>query len=281
MYDYEKIKTNLSTKYVGQTFVQFEELSSVHIKAKNISETCPSGMLVLSKNQEDVKLKNNKIWHSKSIDGIFMSVILKNDEKQDYSAQAIQIATASVCEAILLLNDKIDCHIKWPNDIYIYDEKICSVFSEKIDKKDNNSLIISIYLNILIKDKEIISDEDNNVDNKDVNETTKGFLSDLSENKINLEDVISNILNKIETYYDELIERKALNTSLDVFRKHNHILGKEIGVRLVNKKTIRKFRALDINELGQIETIDKNSEKGSLKYGRDTIEWCVDEWVED
>ncbi len=276
MYDYEKIKSNLSTKYVGQTFVQFEDLSSVHIKAKNISETCPSGMLVLSERQEDIKLKNNKIWQSKSIDGIFMSIILKDSKNQDYSSQIIQIATASVCEAILMLNDTIDCHIKWPNDIYLYNKKICSVFSEKIDKKDNDSLIISIYLNISRESEDINSEE-----------TIIGVLSDILEDEINKEKIISNILNKIETYYDELIETKMLSSSLVVFRKHNHIIGKEMGIRLINKKTIRKVKAVDINSLGEIETIDsssskdKNGEKGLLKYGRDTIEWCVDEWVED
>ncbi len=276
MYDYEKIKSDLSTKYVGQTFVQFEDLTSVHVKAKNISETCPSGMLVLSEKQEDIKLKNSKTWQSKSIDGIFMSIILKDSKNQDYSSQIIQIATASVCKAILMLNDTIDCHIKWPNDIYLYDKKICSVFSEKVDKKDNDSLIISIYLNI---SKEI----------EDVNseESIIGFLSDILEDDINKEKIISNILNKIETYYDELIESKILSGSLDIFRKHNHIIGKEMGIRFINKKTIRKVKAVDINNLGEIETIDSSSskgtnvEKGLLKYGRDTIEWCVDEWVED
>lgn len=276
MYDYEKIKSNLSTKYVGQTFVQFEELTSVHVKAKNISETCPSGMLVLSEKQEDIKLKNSKTWQSKSIDGIFMSIILKDSKNQDYSSQIIQIATASVCKAILMLNDTIDCHIKWPNDIYLYDKKICSVFSEKVDKKDNDSLIISIYLNISKEIEDINSEE-----------SIIGFLSDILEDDINKEKIISNILNKIETYYDELIESKILSGSLDIFRKHNHIIGKEMGIRFINKKTIRKVKAVDINNLGEIETIDSSSskgtnvEKGLLKYGRDTIEWCVDEWVED
>jgi len=241
MYDYEKIKSNLSTKYFGQTFVQFEHLSSVHAKAKNISETCPRGMFVLSEKQEDIKLKNSKTWQSKSVDGIFMSIILKDSKNQDYSSQIIQIATASVCEAILEINDTIDCHIKWPNDIYLYDKKICSVFSEKIDKKDNDSLILSIYLNVSKESEDINSEE-----------AIIGSLSEILEDKINKEKIISNILNKIETYYDELIKTEMLSSSLEVFRKHNHIIGKEMGIRLVNKKTIRKVKALDINNLGEI-----------------------------
>ena len=273
MYDYEKIKSNLSTKYVGQTFVQFEELSSVHVKAKNISESCPSGMLVLCENQEDLSLKNNKSWQSKAIDGIYMSIILKGSKKLDYSYQVIQIATASVCKAILNLDDKIDCHIKWPNDVYLYDKKICSVFSDKIDKKDNDSLILSIYINVS-KVNEEVNFEDAKI----------GTLSEIINDEINKEYIISNILNNIELYYEELIKTKKLKRSLEVFRKHNHIIGKEMGIRLINKKTIRKVKAVDINYLGEIEIVicsSNKEEKEVLKYGRDTIEWCVDEWVED
>jgi BirA family biotin operon repressor/biotin-[acetyl-CoA-carboxylase] ligase len=276
MYDYEKIKSNLSTKYVGQVFVQFEDLSSVHAKAKNISETCPSGMLVLCEKQEDIKLKNNKAWQSKSIDGVFMSIILKDIKSLDYSSQMIQIATASVCEAILLLDDAIDCHIKWPNDIYLYDKKVCSVFSEKIDKKDNDSLIITIYLNV-----------SKTSDDLNYEEAIIGSISDVIKKEISKEEIISNILNKIETYYDELIKSKELRSSLETFKYHNHIIGKELGYRLINKKTIKKAKAVDINSLGEIVIINNSSgkenkeEEGLLKYGRDTIEWCVDEWVED
>ncbi len=276
MYDYERIKSNLSTKYIGQVFVQFDDLPSVHLKAKNISESCPSGMLVLCQTQDDVRLKNNKSWQSKSIEGILMSIILKETKSRDYSSEILQIATASVCEALLKLDDSVDCHIKWPNDVYLYDKKVASVFSEKIDKKDNNSLIISIYLNISLED-EAASDELTNI----------GTVTDIIKKVIIKEDIISNILNKIEAYYDELIKTKALSNSLDVFRNHNHIIGKEIGVRLINKKTIRKLKAIDINSLGEIVAVNHSPGKSSvgeieqLKYGRDIIEWCVDEWVED
>lgn len=275
MYDYKKVKDNLSTKYIGQVFVQFDELTSVHIKAKNISETCPSGMLVLSERQEDIKLKNNKAWQCNSIDGIYMSIILKDTNKQDYSSQMTQIVTASVCEAILMLDDAIDCHIKWPNDIYLYDKKVCSIFLEKIEKKDNDSLIISVYINVS-KESDLSSEE-----------TIIGTLSDIIKKDISKEDIISNILNKIETYYDELLKTKVLCSSLEIFKKHNHILGKEMGIRLINKKTIKRVKAVDINSSGEIIIINStssketNGEKELLKYGRDTIEWCVDEWVED
>ncbi len=262
MYDYEKIKNNLSTKYIGQTFVQFEDLISVHLKAKNISENCPVGMLVLTEKQEDVKLKNNKTWYSNFGEGIFFSIILKNNKK-DYTSQIIQIANAAVCESMLQLDDKINCYIKWPNDIFVNDKKICSVFAEKIDKKDNDSLIISIYINALDMKDNIIEEI----------EGKKIALSDIISDEIDREKIISNILNKIEIYYDELLKTKMIKSSLSVFKNHNCLLGKTIGVKKINKKTVRKVEALDINNFGEIEILDKSGVKDFLKYSQDTIEW--------
>jgi len=262
MYDYEKIKNNLSTKYIGQTFVQFEDLISVHVKAKNISENCPVGMLVLTEKQEDVKLKNNKTWYCNFGEGIFFSLILKNNKK-DYTSQIIQIANAAICESILQLDDKINCYIKWPNDIFINDKKICSVFAEKIDKKDNDSLIISIYINVLDMKDNIIEEI----------EGKKIALSDIISDEIDREKIISNILNKIEIYYDELLKTKMIKSSLSVFKKHNCLLGKTISVKKINKKTVRKVEALNINNFGEIEILDKSGAKDFLKYSQDTIEW--------
>ena len=271
MYDYEKIRNNLSTKYVGQTFVQFEDLQSVHVKAKNISENSPSGMLVLTENQEDIKLKSNKTWYSKCGLGIYLSLIFKNNNKKDFTLQASQIACAAVCEALLNLDKNINCYIKWPNDIYVNDKKVCSVFTEKIDKKDNDSLIISIYLNV--------SDMKDNI----IDEIAENIiaLSDLFGDDIDREKIISYILNKIEIYYDELVSTKELNGALEVFRKHNCILGRVIGVKKINKKTVRRVEAIDINNLGEIEIRESSKDNYLLKYGLDTIEWWVDEQVKN
>ena len=269
MYDYEKIKNNLTTKYIGQTFVQFEDLISVHLKAKNISENCPAGMLVLTEKQEDVKLKNSRTWYSNCGDGLFLSIILNNNNKKDYTSQIVQIANAAVCETILQLDDKISCYIKWPNDIYINDKKVGSVFAEKIDKKDNDSLIISIYLNIT-------DVKENQIEEIEEIKDRKISLSDICGEDIDREKIISNILNKIEIYYDELIERKTIKSSLTVFKNHNFVLGKTIGVKKINKKTVKKVEAIDINNHGEIEIKDNNGAKDYLKYGQDTIEWWED-----
>ncbi|QSX05841.1 biotin--[acetyl-CoA-carboxylase] ligase [Sedimentibacter sp. zth1] len=266
MYNYDEIQNCLETKYVGQTFVQFEELKSTHQKAKNISSNCPDGMLVLSEFQENVKLKNNKYWYALNGDNIYLSIIFKTDGKSDYTTQMLQIANVSVLETLKSLDENINCFIKWPNDIYVDDKKICSTFSEYINKKDNSSLIVSIYMNISINE-----DEDN-----DIRENINSLRDVLFAN-INKEILISNILNKIEIYYDELLNKETIDKALNIFRNYNLIINKLLGVKKINKKTVRQVKAISINKYGQIVVKDKNNIESLLNKDEDVIEWWMDD----
>lgn len=267
MYNYEEIKNNLTTKYIAQTFVQFDELTSIHLKAKNICSNCPNGMLILSKNQENIKLKNNKYWFNVNGENLCMSLILKNNNKTDYSSEIMQIANVAIFEALKNLSATSNLTIKWPNDIIAGNKKISSTFTEYINKKESECNILTIYLNFSIDETE----QNENIVDKFIT------LQDLTKENFDKELFISNILNKIEIYYDELLSKRTLNGVLDVFRKNNCILGNMIGVRKPNKKTIKTVKALDINNHGQIITIDKDNNKGILTNNQDIIEWWADD----
>src|SRR6056297_3864496 len=86
MYEYELIEKQLNTKYVGRFFLQFDNIESTTLKCRNISQTFPSGMLVLSEDDmegntyltKDLKNFENKV---------LMSLILKLDRsnfKEEY-----------------------------------------------------------------------------------------------------------------------------------------------------------------------------------------------------
>lgn len=288
MYNYDIIQRDLQTKYVGQTFIQFENLKSTHQKAKNISNNCPDGMLVLSENQEEFKIKNNKIWVPLDGNSIFMSLIFQTKAGKDYSSEIIQIANASVVKAIKEINVNIDVKIKWPNDIMIDNKKLCSTFCEYVGRKDSNSLILSIYINI-IKDKF----EDNNIiefsDREDSNKYEKCkldrnvdqektiALNEVYNGDLSKETLISNILNNLEIYYDELLKNKTICKALDVFKNNNVIINKFVGVKKINKKTVNIFYVNDINSKGQLVSIDNNKNICTLNKDEDVIEW----WAND
>ena len=218
MYNYDLIKDNLKTEYVGRTFVQFEHLQSIQSKAKKISEGSPEGMLVVTKEQDNVKTKNSKIWVSNVGKAIFFSVILKN--KKDLSEELVSVGAASVIKGLAEAFESdslVDIKVKAPNDIFVGDKKVGAVFAEKINKKNNDSMVLTVFLNA---SKEGLCEE--NTEEKDLPEDYKNvsnIIGYLGDNFVSEEILIASILNWVEIYYKQLIDTKAKKEYLEVLEE--------------------------------------------------------------
>lgn len=83
--------------------------------------------------------------------GIYMSVLLRPDFSPDNSLFITTLAACSVCRAIEKLTEK-KIKIKWVNDIYNENGKICGILSEaSVNYEENkiNYAILGIGLNLL------------------------------------------------------------------------------------------------------------------------------------
>ncbi len=93
--------------------------------------------------------RGNK-WLSKAWENLTFSLILKPSKKEITANNQFiisKIATLSVSD--YLMSKKIACKIKWPNDIYVRDKKICGMLIENLLSGRNVSCsIIGIGLNI-------------------------------------------------------------------------------------------------------------------------------------
>lgn len=93
-------------------------------------------------------------WHSTAGDNLLFSIVLKFSDKESLpSLQAKrhfilnEIASLSVVK--FLSSHGIRAEIKWPNDIYVDDRKICGILIENSVRGSHlNSSIIGIGLNI-------------------------------------------------------------------------------------------------------------------------------------
>lgn len=295
MYDYKIIEQELKTNYFGRTFIQFEKVNSVHKKAKNISDNCPLGMVVLTESQDNIKLKNKKIWNSDVMNSIYMSVIVKDYNKNDKNIlnYILQIFNASVCKTLNELCVGINCKIKWPNDLLINDKKVCSVFVEEVNKKDYSCIVSSLYLNLrniymndnVNDDKDRFNDDikiNNNILNKLNNQErevddNKISLYDIVKVDINKELLVANILNNLEIFYESFLKLKDIGVVVDFIKNNNVLFNKIIGLRKYNKKTVKNYKVIDIDLQGNTVVTNKNKNKKILILGQDIIEWWIDD----
>lgn len=312
MYDYKIIEQELKTKYFGRTFIQFEKINSVHKKAKNISSNCPTGMVILTENQDNIKLKNKKIWNSDIMNSIYMSVIVKDYNKNDKNNlnYILQIFNASICKTLNDLGMKINCKVKWPNDLLVNGKKVCSVFVEEVNKKDYYCIISSLYLNLkkINKNEDTIKFLNNNIKtnenkiNNHILDDNNGLDNNFSNNDeipsdeekevgvkeislydtvkvdINKELLVANILNNLEILYESFLQTKNIELAANIIKDNNVIFNKNIGLRKYNKKTVKNYKVIDIDLQGNIVIVNKkNNNKKTLILGQDIIEWWIDD----
>lgn len=260
MYNYNKITEYLETKYIGQTFVQYEEVNSTNNKAKHISKNCPEGMVVLAESQTDGKGRLGRTWFSPKEKNIYMSLILKPDSEPENVVKLTHIAAASVSKALedLCIENKI----KWPNDILVNGKKICGILCEMtLKKKEINSIVVGIGINVNMEESDIESDI------KDKIISIKMY----SNKKIEREKIIAYIFNNFEKYYNELKENNTINNTLDICKKNSAIINKYVEINKIGKKTIRKVKVLDITENGELLIENEKGENEIIISGEVSV----------
>lgn len=267
MYDYDKVQNILTTKYIGQTFVQFDDIKSTNLKAKNIiTGNFLDGMLVLTQNQENLKLKNNRVWYALDGEGLYMSIILKQTDDTNKSSQIIQIANAAIIKAFEKMFNSNKFTIKWPNDIMYNNKKVASTFTELVKRKSEEScIILSIFVNLSFSEDELEDNDESNFIK------TSCSLKDISKDDFDKEELIGYILNELEIYYEEIKENENITKSLNVFRENNNIINKIIEIQRINKKTIKRVRAVDIVEDGNLLVCDDKGNLNIITQGQETI----------
>ncbi|MDO5564365.1 MAG: biotin--[acetyl-CoA-carboxylase] ligase [Eubacteriales bacterium] len=173
--------------------IKLEQITSTNdyskqlIKSSEISED----FIVISKEQSMGRGSNNKSFYSPKNTGLYFSISILNNNTISIKNININTITPKVSVAIYrsvynLFNIKLQ--IKYINDLYLQNKKICGILTETIDYP--NSLIIGIGINLY--KTAYIPDEIKN---------TIGFLFD--ENPP--------LFDKIETIKQQLIEEITKN----------------------------------------------------------------------
>lgn len=233
----------------------FKTIDSTNNEARKLSskDSIKQG-IVLSEEQTNGRGRLGKSFYSPSQTGIYMSFYLKpNLDMAD--ATLVTTATAvAVCLAIEKLTAKKP-QIKWVNDIYLDNTKICGILTEAVSDFESGkveTLIVGIGLNV----KEPSAGFPTELD------TIAGFLASSAE-KVEFDRnlLIAEIANQFYTIYQTIEERSFL----EEYKKRCFVLGKKITF----KEHQEQFEAvpIDIDPQGGLVIQMANGQKRTLSYG--------------
>ena len=144
-------KVPLNTLFIGQKIIYLPTCQSTNSYAMDMSEVdVVEGTIIITSHQTAGKGQRGNTWEALPNQNFTFSVILKPHflpiHKQFELSMIVALGISNFLQKYLPDSVKI----KWPNDIFYQNKKICGILIENILKKDVlDKSIIGIGINIL------------------------------------------------------------------------------------------------------------------------------------
>ena len=119
----------LNTDFPVQLDVR-REVTSTNTILKGLAEQgMPEGFVLIAESQTAGKGRLGRSFHSPVGTGLYFSILLRPACSAERSLFVTTAAAVAVCRAIEQITDKRPL-IKWVNDIYLHEKKICGILTE-------------------------------------------------------------------------------------------------------------------------------------------------------
>lgn len=202
-------------------------VSSTNTVLKDMAEQgAAEGTVVVAEEQNAGKGRMGKSFYSPSKTGIYVSILLRPTIPAEESLFLTTSAAVATAKAIEDVSDKT-ADIKWVNDVYIDNKKVCGILTEGAFNVETGQLdyaIVGIGVNVCFPENgfpEEIQNIATAVFDKNTDSTNKRSM------------LIAHLLDYFMEYYKELDSKKHVKEYIE----RSMILGKEI-LMIEGKNTI-------------------------------------------
>ena len=251
----DKILEHLKSDIFGRELILLDEIGSTNDYAKELAKGGAShGTAVIASFQTKGKGRLGRSFFSPKGTGIYMSLILRPSFSADKNMLITSFAAAAVASAIEKVSSALP-KIKWVNDIYLNNKKVCGILTESLLNSDTGELQY-IILGIGVNDKKIdfppeLSEIATSIGNETGEDISREVLS-------------SHILTELDRLYKTFDE----GSFLEDCRRKSNILGREI--KVIRGDESYSAKALDIDNLGGL-IIEKDGKREILYSGEVSI----------
>ncbi len=174
--------------------IKLKSVSSTNDVAINlIKNNCLKPSIIIADEQTKGRGTMGKKWISKK-GNLFISIYFEIDSLK-LNFDKFAILNPHIIRKIISKYSKYKINIKWPNDLFINQKKVCGVLQEVLEFKNKKFLIVGIGVNTLFaisnkkfKSIALINCTDKLISNinilKDFKEAYEKFLTDIRVYKI-------------------------------------------------------------------------------------------------
>lgn len=227
---FEHLNSNLKKKI---NFKILDKATSTNTLVREFASENKEGLVIIAGEQTAGRGRMGRSFFSPGDSGVYMSLLLKPEIQPEDAVQITTAAAVSVCKALESLGIS-DSKIKWVNDIYIGNKKVCGILTESSFNSESKTLdfaILGVGINIY-ESQEGFPDE--------IKDIAGSVFSERRENLRNK--FIAEFLNAFFGYYNTL----SIKNHLKEYKEKSFVLGKEITI--IQGEKIRNGKAVDIDE---------------------------------
>lgn len=231
--------------------LSLETIDSTNSEAKRLALSDPSSnIVILSEEQTQGRGRYGRKWESPK-GNLLMSILMQVSCDWMKAAELSFVIGLAVYESITSIakkhNIQLPIYLKWPNDIFIQDNKIGGILLESLTDNNKQWLVIGLGLNI-----EHAS-----------NMSTSSSLS-LFKINTNINEALNMIMNSFE-HYKELWEKDGFSSIRALWLKHAYKLGQTVTISNINPPISGTFES--INAYGAIEIRTPSGEIKTVSTG--------------
>lgn len=193
-------------------------------------------------------------WHSPFGENIYCSSRWNLNYDLGKLSGLSLVSSLAVLATLNELQLSADIKIKWPNDIYWNDKKLCgSLIEIQAESNGNAQVIIGIGLNVNTDTK-----------NKPLADKPWCSLYEISKRRFDRNLLVAQLLSNLERYLTRFINTD-LNAFMDEWNQFDYLAGKNITVSQASGTL--SGTACGINSMGQLILEDELGVKHSLSSG--------------
>lgn len=252
----EGIRPFLKDEFNEIPITVYKTINSTNTEAKILSmNNAAHGTVILSEEQTQGRGRMGRNFYSPAESGIYMSIILKPNLNIADSVLITTATAVAVCLAIDKFTD-FESKIKWVNDIFINDKKVCGILTEAVTDIESgtiNSVIVGIGVNVKT---EFFPTEIKEV---------AGSIFNSNEDTFVRNQLAAEIINNVLLICNKLEDRSFL----DVYKERSMIIGERIRY-LKNNQWFEGY-AEDIDEFGGLVVFHDDGHKEILHSGEISV----------
>ena len=254
----ELLLHELKTKVVGRALHCFESIDSTNRMARELAEQgAPDGAVVVAEHQTGGRGRLSRLWEAPPDSCILCSVIFYPDVQPEFLFRLTMLASVAIVDA-LQTTAGIRAGIKWPNDVYAGDKKICGILTEvDCSPQSVHYAVVGIGINV-------------NWDMRNHKEFghCATSLSDVCGKNISRVKLLREVLQQLDRGYSRIHDGAGLHSLWSQRCMH---LGRL--VRIVSERETLEGFARGITELGHLMLESADGRMHEILCGDVSLRW--------